>query len=284
MTAFARGGNAMRVMRTWTAAAGLVWMWTTLSAFSLTDGAEEKAEFVDGLRRDIVKVDHSIEVTKDLIKKSKGAKFLPDIVFRLAELFVEKSRLVYYLEVETRGQEAASSAEAKLLKNEAINIYKDVMREFPDYKDNDKVLFFLGHEFNELGMHDEMIKTYEKLVEDYPKSSLLLEALYILGDFNFNNDNLDGAEKYYNRILEFREAPIHDMARYKLGWVAINRARVDKKFWKKALELFESVVTSENTREESMALDSARPVHIKAEALAGIVFCYTEVHGPKMAL
>jgi cellulose synthase operon protein C len=284
MTARARGGDAMRVMRTWTIAVGLLWVWLALSAFSLTDGAEEKAEFIDGLRRDIVKVDHSIEVTKDLIKKSKGAKFLPDIVFRLAELFVEKSRLVYYLEVETRGQDAASSAEAKLLKNEAITIYKDIMREFPDYKDNDKVLFFLGHEFNELGMHQDMIDTYQKLVDDYPKSSLLLEALYILGDFNFNNDKLDEAEKFYNRILEFREAAIHDMARYKLGWVAINRARLDKKFWKKALELFESVVTSENTKEEDVALDSSKPMNIKLEALAGIVFCYTEVHGPKMAL
>jgi tetratricopeptide (TPR) repeat protein len=258
--------------------------WGALSGFSLTDGAEEKAEYTEGLRRDIVKVDHSIEVTKDLIKKSKGAKFLPDVVFRLAELHVEKSRLVYYLEVETRGSEAASSAEAKLLKNEAVNIYRDVMREFPDYKDNDKVLFFLAHEYNELGMHQEMLDAYKKLVEDYPKSVLLLEALYIIGDFYFNQDNLDECEKYYNRILEFRESPVHDMARYKLGWVAINRARLDKKFWKKALELFEAVVISQNTTEEDVQLGTSKPVNIKLEALAGIVFCYTEVHGPKMAL
>jgi tetratricopeptide (TPR) repeat protein len=258
--------------------------WPLLCGFSLTDGAEEKAEFIDGLRRDIIKVDHSIEVTKDLIKKSKGATFLPDIIFRLAELYVEKSRLVYYLEVETRGQEAASSAEAKLLKNEAITIYNDVIKQFPDYRYSDKVLFFMGHEYHELGMHEDMLSTYEKLVEDYPKSVLLLESLFILGDFHFNRDKFDEAEKRYNKILEFRESPIHDMARYKLAWVAINRAQIDKKFYKKALKLFETVVVSGNTSEEKIAVDTSKPVNIKLEALNGIVFCYTEVHKPKIAL
>ncbi len=255
-----------------------------LSGFSLTDGVEEKVEFIDGLRRDIIKVDHSIEVSKDLIKKSRGARFLPDIIFRLAELYVEKSRLVYYLQVETSGQEAASSAEAMLLKNEAITIYNDVLKGFPDYRYSDKVLFFMGHEYHELGMHEEMIGTYKKLVEDFPKSSLLLESLYIIGDHYFNRDDFDEAEKHYNKILEYRESPIHGMARYKLAWVAINRAMIDKKFWKKALQLFESVVLSENTPDDQISVDTYKPVNIKLEALNGIVFCYTEVYKPKIAL
>jgi cellulose synthase operon protein C len=242
-----------------------------LLAFSLTDGAEEKAEFVEGLRRDIIKVDHSIEVTKDLIKKSKGAKFLPDIIFRLAELYVEKSRLVYYLEVETRGQQAASSAEAKLLKNEAITIYNDVLKNFPEYRYADKVLFFMGHEYHELGMHEDMLDTYKKLVEDYPKSTLLLESLYIIGDYYFNRDKFDEAEEHFKKILEYRESPIHDMARYKLAWVAINRARLDKKYWKVALKLFEKVVLSGNTQGE-VNVDLHKSVNIRLEALNGIVF------------
>ncbi len=253
--------------------------------FSLTDGAEEKAEMVDSLRRDIIKVDHSIEVTKDLIKKSKGAKFQADIVFRLAELYVEKSRLVYYLEVETRGLENASSAEAKLLKNEAITIYGDVLRDFPEYRYSDKVLFFMGHEYHELGMHEDMIKTYKKLVDEYPKSQLLLESLYIIGEYYFfTEDNIFEAEKYYKRILEFRESPIHDMARYRLAWIEINKAKDDKKHWKMALKLFESAVLSENNKDKKLDLDTQGSVDIKLQALNGIVYCYTEVYRPKMAL
>ncbi|MBN2498592.1 MAG: tetratricopeptide repeat protein [Deltaproteobacteria bacterium] len=255
-----------------------------LFGFSLTDGAEEKAEFIDGLKRDIIKVEHSIEVTKDLIKKSKGAKFLPDIKFRLAELHVEKSRLVYYLEVEERGAEAANSPEAKLLKNEAITIYRDVMREFPEYRYNDKILFFMGHEYHELGMHEDMLESYKKLVDEYPKSTLLLESLYIIGNYYFDHDQLDDAEKTYNKILEYRESHIHDMARYRLAWVAINKARLDKKWWKKAIQLFETVVLSTATTDEDISVDTHKPINIKLEALNGIVFCYTEVYKPKIAL
>jgi tetratricopeptide (TPR) repeat protein len=256
-----------------------------LYGFSLTDEAEEKAEFVEGLKRDIIKVEQSIDVTKALIKKSKGALFLPDIVFRLAELYVEKSRLVYYLEVEIKGAEqAVSSPESKLLKNEAIKVYNDVMHRFPDYRYNDKVLFFLGHEFYELGLHEDMLSSYKKLVDDYPKSELLLEALYIIGDYYFNKDDLDQSENYYNKILKYRESPMHDMARYKLAWVAINKAKLDKKQWKKALSLFEQVVLSKATTEEGITVDTHKMVNIKLEAINGLVFCFTEVHKAKIAL
>jgi tetratricopeptide (TPR) repeat protein len=268
-----------------TLALGIASLAVFLCGFSLTDEAEEKAEFVEGLKRDIIKVEHSIDVTKDLIKKSKGAPYLPDIVFRLAELYVEKSRLVYYLEVETKGaDQAVSSPESKLLKNEAITIYRDVRHRFPEYRYNDMVLFFLGHEYHELGMHEEMLETYQKLVEEYPKSNLLLEALYIIGDYYFNKDNLVEAEKFYTKITTYRESPLHDMARYKLAWVAINHAREDKKFWKKALNLFEQVAKSKNSPEEGISVDTHKMVNIRLEALNGIVFCFTEVYKAKIAL
>ncbi|NOZ88185.1 MAG: tetratricopeptide repeat protein [Deltaproteobacteria bacterium] len=256
-----------------------------LCGFSLTKDAEEKSEFIESLMQDIVKVDHSIGVTKELIRRSKNASFLPDIIFRLAELYVEKSRLVYYLEVETKGaDQAVSSPEAKLLKNEAITIYRDVMHRFPEYRYNDKVLFFMAHEFHELGMHDDMLDAYKKLVDDYPKSPLVLESLYIIGDYYFNRDQLDDAEKYYKKILEYRESPIHDMARYKLGWISINKARTDKKYWRIAIKLFESVVLSKNTTDKGIKVDTNKMVNIKLEALNGVVFCYTEVYKPKRAL
>jgi len=266
---------------------GLVLAAVFLAGFSLTDEAEEKAEFVEGLKRDIIKVDHSIEVTKELIKKSKTAPYLPDIIFRLAELYVEKSRLVYYLEVETKGAEqAVSSPEAKLLKNEAIQTYRDLMHRFPDYRYNDKVLFFLGHEYHELGMHEEMLDAYKKLVEDYPKSTLLLESLYIVGDYYFNRDKLVEAEEWYKKILKYRESPMHDMARYKLAWIAINKAKNEdsKKFWRDALKLFEQVATSSNSPDEGISVDTHKMVNIRLEAINGIVFCYTEVYTAKNAL
>ncbi len=256
-----------------------------LSGFTLTDEAEEKEEFVEGLKQDIIKVDQSIQVTKDLINRSTGAPFLPDIVFRLAELYVEKSRMSYYLEVETKGvEQAVGCPECKLLKNEAINIYRDLMARFPEFRDNDKVLFALGHEYLELGMHEDMLRCYKKLIDDYPKSGLLLDSLLKIAELYFNQDNLIEAEKYYLRILEYRESPTHDMARYKLAWIAINHAKEDKSHWKKALKLFEQVATSQNLPEDGESKDGGAINNLRIEAIEGIVFCYTEVFPAQKSL
>src|SRR5229473_7568108 len=100
--------------------------------------AKEREELIQKLRRDIFKVDRSIGETDKLIAKSRNAPYLPDLQFRLAELYVEKSRYVYYLQSETRqeGHGAMISPETRLLKQKAIQIYNRIQREFHDFQDS----------------------------------------------------------------------------------------------------------------------------------------------------
>src|SRR5712692_8527930 len=99
--------------------------------------AKEREEFIQKLRRDMFKVDRSIGETERLIAKSRNAPYLPDLQFRLAELYVEKSRYVYHLQAETRQetQKAIVSPETRLLKQKAMQIYNRIQREFPEFKD-----------------------------------------------------------------------------------------------------------------------------------------------------
>ena len=187
----------------------------------------EKTELVEKLRRDIFKVDRSIGETDKLIARSRNAPYLPDLQFRLAELYVEKSRYVYYLQAETRPADqkgAMVSPETKLLKQKAIQIYNRILREFPDFKDADKVTFYLAHEQRELGDFDAMLKTQGDLIKKYPSSPLRLDAEQILGDYWFDKADLKQAEEHYRAILDAPPSPVHDLARYKMGWIRINQA------------------------------------------------------------
>ncbi|MEQ8979952.1 MAG: hypothetical protein RL846_18585, partial [Deltaproteobacteria bacterium] len=74
--------------------------------------SEQREELIQKLRRDIAKVAHSVEVTKELIARSRGAPFLPDIYLRLAELYVEQARYEFYLVHEERGESSKGSAVA----------------------------------------------------------------------------------------------------------------------------------------------------------------------------
>ena len=114
---------------------------------------ENKEELIAKLSSDINKVDHTIEVTKDLIKRSPDAPYLADLYFRLAELYVEKSRYVFgrLMEQQTEGQKSLSgekSLEVQLNKKLAIETYDKILADFPEYDNNDQVRFFKAHEFS----------------------------------------------------------------------------------------------------------------------------------------
>ncbi len=244
----------------------------------LVTKAREKQELVTKLKRDIFKVDRAIGETEKLISKSRNAPYLPDLQFRLAELYVEKSRYVYYLQAETRPEGAKGSIvspETKLLKQKAVQIYNRILREFPDFKDNDKVTFYLAHEQRELGEFDEMLKTLLELTRKYPASPLRLDAEQILGDYFFDKSDLVQAEKHYRAILEQPTSPVHDLARYKMGWIRINQDNHNE-----AVTFFEAVAASPVLP----GVDPKRSLNVKREALLDLIYSYTKTRKPQGAL
>ncbi|MEW5740901.1 MAG: tetratricopeptide repeat protein [Myxococcota bacterium] len=244
----------------------------------LVTRAREKQDLIEKLRRDIFKVDRSLGETDKLIAKSRNAPYLPDLQFRQAELYVEKSRYVYYLQAETRpeGQKGAMvSPETKLLKQKAIQIYTRILREFPDFRDADKVTFYLAHEQRELGEFDNMLKTLGDLIKKYPSSPLRLDSEQILGDYWFDKADLKQAEDHYRAILDAQPSPVHDLARYKMGWIRINQANHAE-----AVTFFEAAAASAPLP----GVDVSKALSIKREALLDLVYSYTESRPAKGAI
>lgn len=240
--------------------------------------AKERDELIAKLKRDIFKVDRAIGETERLISKSRNAPYLPDLQFRLAELYVEKSRYVYYLQAESRPEGASGaivSPETRLLKQKAVQMYYRLLREYPDFKDGDQVTFYLAHEQRELGQFDEMLKTLGDLTRKFPGSPLRLEAEQILGDHFFDKADLGEAEKHYQAILEAPPSPVHDLARYKMGWIRVNQAKHAE-----AVTFFEAAAASAPLP----GVDVKKALNVKREALLDLVYSYTEAKPPKGAL
>ncbi len=239
---------------------------------------KERDELIAKLRRDIFKVDRAIGETEKLISRSRNAPYLPDLQFRLAELYVEKSRYTYYLQAETRGEGAKGalvSPETKLYKQKAVQLYNRLLREYPDFKDSDQVTFYLAHEQRELGSFEEMLGTLGELVRKYPQSGLRLEAEQILGDYFFDKAELVEAEAHYQAILRAPPSPVHDLARYKMGWIRINQAKHSD-----AVEYFEAAAASAPLPGQ----DAQKALNVKREALLDLVYSYTESRPAKTAL
>jgi tetratricopeptide (TPR) repeat protein len=244
----------------------------------LVSKVKEHEELIQKLQRDIFKVDRAIGETEKLIAKSRNAPYLPDLQFRLAELYVEKSRYVYYLQAESRPEGvkgAMVSPETRLLKQKAVSLYQRLLREYPDFHDGDKVTFYLAHENREMGQFDEMLKILGDLARKYPQSLLRLDAEQIIGDFYFDKADLVEAEKHYQAVLEAPPSAVHDLARYKMGWVRINQNRHAD-----AVTFFEAAAASAPVP----GVDPKKALNVKREALLDLVYSYTEARPAKGAL
>ena len=275
---------------------GLLYLFSTpcaISAFSLwgdgkmsdsqesyvyekKDAGKDKKRYLIKLEQDARKCDLAITNTKTLISRSKNRPYLPELYLRMAELYIEKSRLVYFLRKSQQtgnGSQALDQYEANALKTQAIEVYQRIVNQHPDFSHLDKVHFFMAHEYHELGRTGEMIAEYRTLLKKFPQSLYAPEAHLLLGDYHFNQKaDVDAATKHYQAVLGYPNSPAIAAARYKLAWCKINQTD-----FKKALELFEASVTSPNTSKDH-DIDTYRRVDVRLESLVDMAYCYTEVY------
>jgi tetratricopeptide (TPR) repeat protein/Tfp pilus assembly protein PilF len=234
------------------------------------------------------KVDFAITETKVMIQRARGADYLPDLYMRLAELYTERARyawLVVYERSRARGDDsrALEVPEARVLKNLAIGTYTRILREFPTYARADEALFLTGHEYRELGDFDKMTESYEKLIDQYPKSPHRLEAYLTLGDHAFDANDLATAERRYNQILAAPPSAVHPLARYKLAWVRVNQQDCAG-----AVRLFEATLkdrgAGDTTGLSAALLRTQKNVNVTHEALVDLAYCYPDVYPDKPAI
>lgn len=244
--------------------------------FQKIDTTVEESILIRQFNLEKFNLDHAITNTKELIAKSFGRPFLPELYIRLAELYAEKSRVVFFLrrlEMGERGKtRTISSVEATGLKEKAVETYMQIISHFPEFEELDRVHFYLAHELRELGKYPEMIKEYETILDNHPSSAFIPESLLLLGDYAYEEKEIDKALGYYHRVLKYPRSSAIVIARYKLAWVHIS-----KRNFKEALALFEQSVTNKNAP-STVDVDTYNRVDIRLEALADMAYSYSQVY------
>ena len=238
------------------------------------DPKETRQKYLEQLREDKKKVEHAIGATETLINTSRNRPYLPELYVRLAELFIEKSRIVYFIRKgEAVGETSGlNQFESNTLKNRAVEIYRRIIDDFPDYADRDKVHFFMAHEYRELNDTQKMLDQYRIITGSFPESSYVPESYLLMGDYFMGQSDVKTAKANYRRVLSHNSSQAAVIARYKLAWCHINTADYDK-----AIRLFEQAVNRSNEMKD-MDIDTYRRVDIRQEALMDMAYCYTECY------
>src|SRR5690242_12202024 len=102
---------------------------------------------------------------------------------------------------------------------EAIALYKKLLKEYPQYKDSDQVLYQMARAYDELGRTEEAMETMELVIRANPNSVHFDEVQFRRGEYFFTRRKFRDAESAYSAITNLgARSSYYELALYKLGW------------------------------------------------------------------
>ena len=235
------------------------------------------------------KRDEAIEALKRLVAKLHDENAQKaEMLSRLSELYWEKSKYLYRLEMDrflaaekrydaalARGEKLEEPQqdhrESERYRAETMAIYEDILRAYPNYPNRDEILFSMGYNLYELGRKDAAVARYEELIRDFPKSEFVPDAYIQLGNHYFENNKLVPAKQNYEKARDSGVPKIYAYAVYKLSWCDFNTGDyVD------GLKKLHEVVDYSAKKEELGDL--------RTEALNDLTVFYVQLDQPKEAI
>lgn len=197
--------------------------------------------------------------------------YTPDAMFRLAELYFEKSSDDYLLASRAYEEELLAFDEGRRttepdppLPNyeQTVNLHRELLRKFPNYRLADGARYLLGYAYSEQEQVDEALLAYQELVARHPESDFLPEVWTRIGEIYFDRDgeqNLENAVAAYSEVKKYPESPFYDKALYKIAWTYY---RLDR--FQNAVDAFIELIAFADRQEE---LTGESGSELRAEAL-----------------
>ncbi len=84
---------------------------------------------------------------------------------------------------------------------QAINVFSDLQKKFPNSEYADKSLYFIGWIYFQQGNYNAAIAGYQNVLNKYPNSSIGALIYYSIGDCYYNLGNYDSAVVNYQQVM-----------------------------------------------------------------------------------
>jgi cellulose synthase operon protein C len=157
-----------------------------------------------------------------------GSLYMEDYYANLskAQLVYEKDEKLFE-QKKTKQKPVFDRTEALNSLNKARDIYKNLVRLYPKHERRDEMYYFLAISSMDQGNAQEGMNYLQNLVNSAPRSKYVPDALLQLGDFYFDSNQFKKAEVFYDQVLARKNKQLLPYALYKKGWCAYNQQNVD---------------------------------------------------------
>lgn len=195
----------------------------------------------------------AIDVFQRFIAKyPKHPQHTPDAMFRLAELYYEKSSsdfstaMASYdkdLDLYNRGKIPSEPVQPLQRYDDTERMYRTLVKRFPDYRYADAAWYLLGYVLVNSGEDDDAREAFGELVQRYPQSKYAPEAWLRIGEFYFDEGDWERAIAAYEAAMKHEDSRFYEMAIYKLAWTYFQKYDYDRaiRSFKQLIEAYDQV-------------------------------------------
>lgn len=224
----------------------------------------------------------AIEQLKILLKKYKGTPTEASLLFRLAELYMNKarsSRVFEMFQEEVADGEDGSAAsfipknvvgKEKLFILEAVKVYEAIEETHPEFNQMDMVIYNNGYAHLQAEMKSGAELVFTRMLKNkrLRESPMIPDALLALGEIAFQANNFPKGLAFFELIRKYPDSKVYPYGIYKSSWCHYNMKSPEN-----ALSTMEEVVAIGHRVEKE---GSDLKLDIRKEALSDMALFYSE--------
>lgn len=170
-----------------------------------------------------VQPEQAIEQYRRFLELQSGDPSLrAEAMRRLGDLQVE-------VDEQARGAGDVTDPTSGLQLNDAIALYENLLKAYPDYARNDTVMYQLSRAHEAQGQLERALDVLNQLVHRYPQSTWINEAQFRRGEILFGFQRYGEADNAYAAVVSAGEGSgFYDQSLYKRGWALFKQAHTDE--------------------------------------------------------
>lgn len=252
---------------------------TPLDQLRMVEGDEQGNE-IKALKTELLiseSEENAIAQIQRLIKRHKGSSLEPDLQFRLAELYMRRSKTDRFFEIHRESETVVSlvprivkQASSRRSIQQAIDNYEMIQKRFPNFSRMDLVLFNNAFARQNIGQSKTAEDIYWSLIKKYPDSDLVPDSHLAIGELSFERKDFKHALEHFLAVEKYPETRVYPYGLYKAGWTYYNLRQAEL-----GIKKLEQVVAFGH-RVASQGLDSR--LDLRKEALGDMTLFFGEVY------